>query len=185
MIKLLQPAVLILLLISCVNNNDGNNKKLAKLNASMALAYLHKHDVITAKEKLLQALAQDAKSFEANSAMACFLDETGEVVLASEYYKKSIIYATSKGAALNNYAVFLCKNHNYNLAKRYFLMAGNDASYHKPAQAFENLGLCALMHNDVSTAKKYFAKAIKIDGRTYEKRQIPKIMLQNGSNHEI
>lgn len=135
----------------------------ASYNVQLGLGYLKQGDRPRAKEKLLTALRQDPQSADVNAAMAYFLEETGEVQDASQYYKRAIDKAMHKGAQYNNYGAFLCRQGEYRQAERYFLKAVEDEHYIHTAGAYENAGLCVLSIPDTAKAKTYFKKALEQD----------------------
>lgn len=132
----------------------------ARDNVVLGLAYLDKGNKIKAKEKLLYALNESPRDPIVLDAMAYFYEETQDISLASIYYKKAYGIAPNNGAVVNNYAVFLCKQHQQEAAEKLFLKAANLQNYLNTAKAYENAGVCALQVGDTLKAKEYFTKAV-------------------------
>lgn len=93
--------------------------------------------------------------------MAYFLEKTGDTEKSENYYQKAISLAKDPGAAQNNYGTFLCRQGRYTDAEQQFLKAANDANYLKPANAYENAGLCAMLIPNSKLAAKYFELALQ------------------------
>ncbi len=142
-----------------------NNKVAAKYNVKLGLAYLQQGDVYRSKRKLLTALHQDPKSPTVNDALGYYMELTGSLKSAENYYKHAMILAPGKGAQLNNYGTYLCRQKRYNESIGYFVRATQDPNFIDSAGAFENAGLCSMAIPDVATAKKYFDRALKQDPR--------------------
>ncbi len=143
----------------------AKNTEASKLNVQLGLGYLHQGKRELAKTKLIAALQQAPTSSQANDAMGYFLEATGDIEKADQYYKKSLNFAHGKGAPLNNYGTFLCRQGQYAKSEVYFNAAIKDPNYVNAADAYENAGLCSLQIPDPAKAKNYFAMALKQDPR--------------------
>jgi type IV pilus assembly protein PilF len=150
------------------------NPKASEYNTQLGIGYLRQGNYERAKQKLLLALKQNPDSSEANSAMAYFLEKTSAYSQAEEYYQRSISIAKEAGAAHNNYGAFLCRRGRYAQAEAQFNLAAADQNYIKPANAYENAGLCALLIPDKKMAINYFEKALQ------KNPNMPTSMLQLG-----
>jgi len=139
---------------------DANQNLAARDNAALGLEYLKNGNKVRAKEKLLRALHESPKSPAVLDAMAYYWESTGNIALASQYYEHAYQLAPNDGAVLNNYGVFLCKQHHVQRAEILFLKAANLQNYINTAKAYENAGVCALTVNDKAKAKDYFTKAL-------------------------
>ncbi len=137
----------------------------AVYNTQLGLAYLKQEDRSRAKRKLLTALDLAPDSADVNAAMAYFLENTGDLKEARNYYRKALSLAPKKGAQLNNYGSYLCRLGNYQEAEGYFLSAVKDVHYVNTAGAYENAGLCAAAIPDYQKATRYFIKALEQDPR--------------------
>ena len=132
-------------------------------NVQLGLEYLKQGNIERSKRKLWLALEQAPRSPDANAAMAYFMEKTGDPKKARVFYQKAMAAAPGKGAQLNNYGAFLCRQRDYEQAERYFLKSVDDVQYEHTAGAFENAGLCALAIPNVKKAQQYFAEALKHD----------------------
>lgn len=173
---------LISLLSACATTNPAKTAeqeqkaKTAKINAQLGIAYLERHNLQRAKQKLLLSLEQGPNIPEPWYSMAYYLEATGNKDDASIYYQKAISIAPSRGDAQNNYGTFLCRNGDYRGAVEHFMLAVKDPMYLDPADAYENAGLCALKIPDQKMAAKYFAQAITQDpSRTVSERKLKEL----------
>jgi type IV pilus assembly protein PilF len=159
--------------------------KAATYNVQLGLAYLKQGNRPRAKKKLLTALEQAPKSPEVYSAMAYYFEQTNELTQAEQYYLNALALAPKKGAQLNNYGAFLCRQGNYKEAEGYFLRAVQDLHYIHTAGAYENAGLCALSVANTEKARVYFTKALNQDpSRKASFYELVKLEAQNGHNAE-
>lgn len=171
--------LLIILLQSCQSLHNHTYDEAASYNASLGLAYLKQGDRPRAKRKLLKALAQAPNSPSVNTAMAYFMEKTGEITSADFFYKKAILADSKQGASFNNYGTFLCRHGQRKEAERYFLKAAQNLQYEQTAQAYENAGLCAQTIPDYPKAVYYFKKALQADPlRQQARNELQKIKKQ-------
>jgi type IV pilus assembly protein PilF len=123
-------------------------------------SYLKNGNKVRAKEKLLYALHESPQDPITLDAMAYFWENTGNITLASQYYEQAYRLAPNDGAVLNNYGVFLCRQHQPQKAETLFLKAASLENYINTAKVYENAGICSLRVNDKAKAKDYFTKAL-------------------------
>jgi type IV pilus assembly protein PilF len=146
-----------------VHSSSFNRNDAASYNTQLGLAYLKQGNRPRAKKKLLLALEQAPDSPNVNASMAYFMEKTGEVEEARNYFQKAMNLAPGSGAQLNNFGTFLCRQGQYLQAEKYFLQAVKDVQYEHTAGAYENAGLCAVAIPNYSKAITYFAKALEQD----------------------
>lgn len=153
----------------------------ASYNVQLGLGYLKQGNIPRSKRKLLLALEQAPTSPEANAAMGYFLEKTADVDNAKSYYQKAMTYAPGKGAQLNNYGAFLCRQSEYKQAEQYFLKAVADIQYEHTAGAYENAGLCVLAIPDEGKAIYYFNKALAQDPSSIQSlHELVKLNMKHG-----
>lgn len=155
---------IMLSLVACASTKSSDNdeeKKIAtaKINTQLGIAYLERHQIQTAKRKLLLALDEAPNIPETWYAMGYFLETTGDKDQAKTYYLKSVSLASGRGDVQNNYGTFLCRTGNYRDAIKHFELAAKDINYVDTAAAYENAGLCALKIPDNTLALLYFDKS--------------------------
>ncbi len=146
---------------STVSTKNTLNPKASDYNVQLGVGYLRQGNYDRAKQKLLLALQQNPNSSTANAAMAYFLEKTGDDSSAEDFYQKAISNAKDPGAAENNYGTFLCRRGRYKEAEVQFMKAVSDMNYIKPANAYENAGLCAMLIPNQTQAIDYFKQALQ------------------------
>jgi len=139
----------------------NRNPQAAAYNVQLGIAYLGQAEHERAKQKLMIAEKQDPHSAMVLDAKAYFLEMTGEIEKAHEYYRKAIKFNPGKGMALNNYGAFLCRQGKYQAAEKQFLLAVQDNQYLSTGEAYENAGLCAIKSQQYVKAEEYLHKAIQ------------------------
>ena len=162
--------VLAFMLFACatVQEQDRENKenfRSANAYVELGLGYLGQGRVEAALETLQKALAVKPDYAEAHSSIALAYGELQENEKAERHYQRALELSPKDGLIQNNYAVFLCSIGKPTEAEVYFLKAIRSRNYPTPAQALENLGVCALQIPDQKKAETYFRKALRVDPR--------------------
>lgn len=167
--QLVASTILCFFLISCTNTKPARDEEAelkvntAKINAQLGIAYLERHNIQRAKQKLLLALEQAPDTPEPWYAMGYFLETTGNKADAKTYYLHAIDLAPQRGDVQNNYGTYLCRTGQYDAAIQHFMMAVQDHNYLDPADAYENAGMCALKIPNNRMARNYFSTALLQD----------------------
>lgn len=131
-----------------------------------AQRYLESGDRDKARSELKQALQIDSKSAEAYSLMAVMAEMDGKTADAGGYYRKAAEYAPDRGAALNNYGVWLCDNNRAAEAMSYFDRTLADPRYGSPAVALANSGACADKLGQNDRADQDLRLALSLDPKS-------------------
>ena len=154
-----------LLLSACstIDTNSVKQKQAAGFNTKLGLAYLQQGDIPRAKSKMLLALQEDSDNPIVLDAMGYFLEKTGDIKRAEQYYLRAIALAPNMGATQNNYGTYLCRHKRYQDAIDHFLLATQDPHYLHVANAYENAGVCALKIPNKKLANKYLQAAAQHD----------------------
>jgi len=131
----------------------------------LGVGYFKQGRVEAALEKLLKALQAAPDYPEAHSSIALVYQRLGETEKAADHYRQALELKPDDGSIHNNYAVFLCNTGKPLEAEKHFLQAINSRGYRTPAEALENLGVCALQIPDFEKAETYLRKALQINKR--------------------
>jgi len=145
---------------SMVGSGSFNAAEAAKTRVSLGLTYLQNGNFTQAKFNLDKALEFAPRSGDAHYAMAFYFEQVEELALAEESYQKALGYEPKNADIINSYGAFLCKQGNYENAKKNFLMAVNSKSYVSTAETFENLAICAQDQGLLQEAAGYFESAL-------------------------
>ena len=176
-LRALLVVVLAFTLLACasVQEQEREDKKqfdIADTNLRLGLGYLQRGQLDAALEKLQKAVATMPDYAEAQSSLALVYVQLDNNEKAEIHYQRALELSPKDGSILNNYAVFLCGSGRPAEAEAYFLKAIQSRNYHTPAQALENLGVCAMQIPDMAKAESYLRKALQIDPK------LPRALLQ-------
>jgi len=158
--------VLACLLAACVGpGNKANSRSAAEVNAELGLAYLQQGEDERAMEKLKHALTLDPNLASAHHYIAELYQKIGDNEAAEQHYRKALSLTPSEPMLLNNYGVFLCKQHRLDEAETQFLSAAKQPFYKTPEMAYANAALCAREKPDPVKAEEYLRMALRLDPR--------------------
>ena len=159
------------------------NPKAASVNVQLGLAYLKQGETQRAKRKLLLASKQDEASARVQNALAYYYEETGESTLAEQHYLAAIHLEQGSGDLHNNYGVFLCGQKRFEAARNEFMKAVADKKYLHTAEAYENIGLCAMDNHRYQDGCYFLQKALKKDPKLSKARIELERMKKMGKQH--
>lgn len=162
-------ALLVALFTLCISTGatarqpQAPKTTLSNIHARLGLAYLEKHDLPRAKQRLMASLREAPKDPASWYAMGYYLEVTGQPKKARGYYEQAVKVAPNSGEAHNNYGTYLCRMKDYKAGIAQFLVAIKQRNYVETGEAYENAGLCSLLLPDNKAAKQYFIQAINND----------------------
>lgn len=153
-------------LMACSSAEEQqDNVRIADTNVRLGIGYLQQGRVDAALEKFKRALDAAPDYAEAHGSIALAYDQLDDRKLAALHYERAIELKPADGSSYNNYAAFLCRIDKPLEAEQYFLKALASRGYRTQAQAYENLGVCAMKVPDLDKADKYLRKALQFDAR--------------------
>lgn len=139
--------------------------KVADINIKLAMAYLRKGNMHRAKEKLLIAEKHGSNYPPVWYAMAYYYEVAGDLDQSKKDYQYALKLNRHDAASQNNYGTFLCRHKKYREAIEHFKLALKEPDYLNAAQAYENIGICALQIPDRRLAKTSLKRALQYDGK--------------------
>lgn len=172
-VTVILPAVL--LLAACTTQEylaPVDTKRASQLNAELGLGYMQEGQYQRAKFKLDRAIKYNPENPHAYHYMAELYRRLKEYDKAGKYYQKAMALDPSDMNIQNNYGVYLCEIGKYDKAYKHFRNITNNPLYSARANAFENIGLCAVRQGKLELAQRSFVSALKINPR------MPKSLLQ-------
>jgi len=187
---ILLPFILIFLAGCMVTDPEPRDSKAslnkaANYNIQLGMKYAQQDMLPRAKQKLTMALQQNPDSAAAHSAMAYYQEKVKDFETAEKYYRRAISIERRTGSWLNNYGAFLCRQGRFRDAEENFNNAIADPDYINVAEAYENLGLCALQSGDKEKAKLHLQKAIAhSSARATSHLELAEILYQEGQARE-
>jgi len=135
----------------------------AEINARLGVAYFERGQLELAMELLQTALSHDEQHVPAHVTLAMIHEQIGDERRARQHYRQAARLAPNDGGTLNSYAVFLCRNGEFDQAEDYFMRAVSDPFYGTPAVAWANAGACARRAGDPARASQYLRQAIELE----------------------
>lgn len=172
-VTLLLP--LIMLIAACTTTEylgPVDQKRASELNAELGLGYMNEGQYQRAKYKLDKAIKFDPTNPHAYHYMAELYRRLKEYDKAGEYYEKALSLAPNDVNIQNNFGIYLCDRGNYKRAYTYFQKIVADPLYPARANAYENIGLCALREGKLQLAQNSFVTALQINPK------MPKSLIQ-------
>ncbi|NJO12618.1 MAG: type IV pilus biogenesis/stability protein PilW [Gammaproteobacteria bacterium] len=134
----------------------------AQYNAELGIAYLQKNNVSEARGKIERALKQDPNNPVVQTAAALLYDRMGETDRADRHYSTVVRLKPKDPEALNNYAIFLCRNQRAAAGERMFLEAAASPLNRQPEMAYTNAAVCARNNARPDEAQRYFEQALSV-----------------------
>ena len=125
-----------------------------------------------ARDRLTRALDFDPRLAIAHSTLALTYDQLEIPRLAAEHYEKAVRYEPRNMDVRNTYAVFLCRQRDFEEAMEQFDRVATFEENDTPQIAWTNAGVCMLQKPDFDAAESYFRRALD------RKRDYPEALLQ-------
>ncbi|KAF0280003.1 type IV pilus biogenesis/stability protein PilW [Spiribacter aquaticus] len=167
----LMSVLLLLGIVGCTIQQTGPASReqasmAARANTEIASYHLRSGALETALAKVSQALAQDDDRVDAHLVAAEIRDRLAEPVRAERHYRRALSLSGRSGAALNNYAGFLCRAGETVAAVEHWRQAAALRRYDGRAMALSNAAQCLVQANasgPVLRADRYWRRALRIE----------------------
>lgn len=156
----------VILLSGCVSTTTGDVERepsddAAEYNYELGRTYLQKENYALARDRLQRAIELDPRLAKAHMALGMTYEALDNRRLATESYEQAVRLAPRNFNILNSYAVFLCKQQDYEEARRYFERAANNPENDNAERTLTNAGLCMAQKPDLAAAESYFREALE------------------------
>lgn len=147
-----------------VREDKRDRDRVAALDAqALAEQALRQGQLDEAERQARAAVAADGSSADAHTVLGVVLQQRGDAPQAGAEYQKAVALAPTRGAVLNNYAVWLCDNGRAVESLPLFDRALADPAYPTPAAALANAGACALAAGQGARADQQLRQALALD----------------------
>lgn len=133
----------------------------AEYNYELGRNYLQNEKFDLARDRLQRAIEIDPRMAKAHMALGMAYEGLDNPRLARDSYEKAVRLAPRDFNIMNSYAVYLCKRHDYDEARRYFEKAGNHPENDDAERTFTNAGLCMAQKPDLEAAEAFFREALE------------------------
>ncbi len=152
--------------VGCVSTTTGttrsepDNAAAAALTYELGARYYRSGNYERARDRLLLSIEKDPKRAEAHSTLAMTYEALGNQRLATESYETAIRVAPRDFDVQNAYAVFLCRQKDFDAAREYFDKAIKHPENDNAETTMTNAGLCMEQVPDEAAAESYFRAAL-------------------------
>jgi type IV pilus assembly protein PilF len=162
--------VLLLLLSSalmygCVTTTTGDmasgasSEDAARLNLDLGISYFRQGDYEQAMIKLEKSLQEESNNSVAHRVLGMTYERLGDDVGAEKEYRTAVRQGSDDPDAINQLAVFLCRNGDREEAMRLFNSALEIPRYQERFMIYTNAGSCAKDDNLI-VAEDYLRRAL-------------------------
>ena len=162
-------AILMLGLIvsGCISTTSGtpapeaDEADAAELNYQLGARYYQNQNYELARDRLTLAVELDPKMAKAYSTLGMTYEALGNLRLATEAYERAVKVAPRDFDVQNAYAVFLCRQRDYDGAKKHFAKAAEHPENDNAERTLTNAGLCMAQKPDDAEAERFFREALE------------------------
>ena len=151
-------------------NATSNNAAVANLN--LGIEYMRRGEYEKALDRLTKATSADPRYYATYNVLGLLYQQLGDMTNAEKNFKKALSLNDQDSRTMNNYGLFLCRNHRIDEAEAIFNRATENPLYNTPEIAITNAGTCMVMNNQPDKAMDYFRKALSANPR------IPSALIQ-------
>ena len=163
----LPAAVCVALLTGCISTTTGtappkkDEADAAELNYQLGARYYQNGKYELARDRLLLSIELDPKRAVAHSTLALTYEALDNLRLATESYEKAVRAEPRNFEVQNTYAVFLCKQGDFEAARKNFDKAAHHRENDNAEITFTNAGVCMTQKPDAAAAEQYFRLALE------------------------
>ncbi len=166
--RVVSGLLFLLLTASCVSTTTGSitepvrdDKDASELNYQLGARYYQQGSYVLARDRLLLATEIDPKMAVAFTTLALTYEALDNLRLATQAYERAVRVAPKDFNVQNAYAVFLCRQEDYNGAAKHFDKAISHSENDDSEVTLTNAGLCMMEKPDVDKAEAYFRVALE------------------------
>jgi type IV pilus assembly protein PilF len=132
----------------------------AEYNYQLGARYYRNESYELARDRLERAIELDPKLAKAHMTLGMVYEALENRRLATRSYESAIKAAPRNFDVQNAYAVFLCRQGDFDGAARYFDRASTHPENDNAERTLTNAGLCMAQRPDVAAAERYFRAAL-------------------------
>ena len=133
----------------------------SELNYQLGARYYQNGKYDLARDRLLLALELDPKFAVAYTTLALTYEALDNQRLATEAYENAVRVAPRDFDVHNAYAVFLCRQRDYQGAGKHFEKAASHPENDNAERTLTNAGLCMAQKPDAAEAERFFREALE------------------------
>jgi type IV pilus assembly protein PilF len=141
-------------------NPDADKGDAADLNYQLGARYYRNGNYELARDRLLTSIELRPKNATAHYTLALVYEKLEILRLATESYEQAVRIAPNDFNVQNAYAVFLCTQGDFDVARRHFDRAIKAPTNDNSEITMTNAGVCMTQKPDYKQAEVYFRKAL-------------------------
>jgi len=151
----------------CVSTSTGDeipapdNSAAAELNYQLGARYYNSGKYEIARDRLMLAIEFEPKFATAYSTLGLVYEGLENPRLATEAYENAIDIAPKDPAIQNTYAVFLCRQGDFDNAAKHFQSAAQIKTNDDAEVTLTNAGVCLVQKPDYVQAEAFFRQALE------------------------
>ena len=151
----------------CISTTTGTTKSepdekaAAELTYQLGARYYNNGNYELARDRLLLSIEKDPRRAAAHSTLALTYEALGNQRLAIQSYQEAIRVAPRDFDVQNAYAVFLCRQEDYDEARKLFDKAIKYPENDYAETTMTNAGICMGQIPDAVAAESYFRAALE------------------------
>jgi type IV pilus assembly protein PilF len=160
--------IIAILMAGCITSTTTGPKKSVPNDAEAAekyyqlgARYYRNGKFELARQRLERALEYDPKMAMAHSTLALTFESLDNPRRAVEEYKLAIRYAPRDFDVRNTYAVYLCRQGEFDEASKQFAVAVDLPNNNNPEVMLTNAGVCMSQKPDFAQAEAFFRQALQ------------------------
>jgi type IV pilus assembly protein PilF len=139
----------------------ANDAEAAKKYYQLGARYYRNANYDLARQRLERALDYDPRMGIAHSTLALTFESTDNPRRAAEEHKLAVRYAPKDFDIRNTYAVFLCRQRDFDEARKQFAAAVDLPNNNNPEVMLTNAGVCMAQKPDYPQSEIFFEKALE------------------------
>ena len=140
---------------------ESNDDDAAEYNYQLGARYYQAQNYDLARDRLQRAIELNDNMAKAYMTLGMTYEALENKRLATEAYKDAIRTAPRDFNIQNGYAVFLCRQRDFEGAGKYFARAANHPENDDAEQTLTNAGLCMMQKPDEVAAERFFRSALE------------------------
>ena len=139
-----------------LSENEASN-----LNAQLGAGYITNGRYDRALDKLEKALNLDSGNALAHNYLGVLYGRLDRPKLAYEQFNRSLDLSPNNSILLNNYAIFLCDQEEFDSAINKFKRVVGNPLYNDLPGAYNSAGNCAYKNEDYPLAEQFYRSSLK------------------------
>lgn len=165
--KFLFGLAVAVLAAGCVSTTTGPKKaeaddgEAADLLYQLGARYYRNGNYDLARDRLVMSIEKNPKNAVAHSTLALTYEQLDNIRLATESYEEAVRVAPRNYNVVNTYAVFLCRQRDFDAAMKNFDRAIDVTENDDVEITLTNAGVCLTQKPDLAGAESYFRRALE------------------------